>query len=68
MYSNSIHFGPNVPIQGVLSGQCIYYMSTWTLRDFGRLNRCEAGVICCAGCFDGLIRLGLKLWSFKPRV
>ena len=32
MYPNSIYFGPKVPIQGLLSGQSIYYLGTWTLR------------------------------------
>ena len=32
MYPDILYFGPNVPIEGLLEGQCIYYMSTWTLR------------------------------------
>ena len=27
--------GPKVPLKGLLEGQSIYYLGTWTLRDLG---------------------------------
>ena len=35
MYPFSIYFGPEVPMEGVLSCQSIYYLGTWTLRALG---------------------------------
>ena len=32
MYANRMYFGPNIPIQGLLQGQCIYHSGTWTLK------------------------------------
>jgi len=44
MYSNSIYIGPKVLIQGLLSGQSIYYLVTWTLRARFRVERDLQGI------------------------